>query len=277
MQKLLFIVCSFWLSSTFAQGVSDTEIKLGVSNAQSGPAAALGSGVLEGAKVYLDSLNANGGVNGRKVNLVVYDDAYEPKKTIENTAKLIEQDKVLALVGYVGTPTSKAILPLIGKNKVPYIAPLTGAEFLRNPVNPNVFNIRASYFDETEALVNGMVADLGAKKIGIFVQDDGYGDAGKSGVVRALRKKGLKLAGEGRYTRNTLDVDAGLDVLMKAKPDAIILVGAYKPCAAFIKKAKAKGFAPHFANISFVGTKNLIEELGGAGEGSFISQAIPSP
>ena len=222
-------------------------------------------------------INEKGGVHGRKIKLVSYDDGYEPKKTIENTKKLISEDKVFLLFGYVGTPTSKAVVPLVSRNKVPYVGPYTGAEFLRAPLNKNIFNVRGSYFNETERIVNSLVDDMGIKDIGIFVQDDGYGNAGKAGVVRALRKKGLSLKGEGRYKRNTVDIDEGLNKLLAAKPKAVILVGAYKPCAAFIKKAKEKNLNAVFSNISFVGTKNLIGEMGAAGEGTYISQVMPSP
>ena len=258
-------------------GVSPTEIKIGMSNALTGPAGALGTGVKEGAMVYIDMINEKGGVHGRKIKLVSYDDGYEPKKTIENTKKLISEDKVFLLFGYVGTPTSKAVVPLVSRNKVPYVGPYTGAEFLRAPLNKNIFNVRGSYFNETERIVNSLVDDMGIKDIGIFVQDDGYGNAGKAGVVRALRKKGLSLKGEGRYKRNTVDIDEGLNKLLAAKPKAVILVGAYKPCAAFIKKAKEKNLNAVFSNISFVGTKNLIGEMGAAGEGTYISQVMPSP
>ena len=193
------------------------------------------------------------------------------------TQKLINQDKVFALFGYVGTPTSSAAIPSASKSGVPYITPLTGAEFLRNPVNPLIFNVRASYFDETEGMVEHLTSDLGIKKIGVFIQDDGYGNAGMAGVNRALNKRGLTLAGEGKYTRNTTDVDAGLAALKAANPEAVIMVGTYKACAAFIKKARESGFNPRFLNLSFVGTGDFISEAGSAAEGVYITQVMPSP
>jgi branched-chain amino acid transport system substrate-binding protein len=258
-------------------GVSKSEIVIGMSNALSGPASGLGTGLKAGATAYIDKVNAAGGVHGRKIKLISYDDGYEPERTAAMTRKLIEQDKVFALFGYVGTPTSSAAVPSATRNGVPYIAPFTGAEFLRNPVNPIVFNVRASYFDETEGMVKHLTADLGIKKVGIFIQDDAYGNAGKAGVNRALNKRGLKLAGEGKYTRNTTDVDAGLAALKAANPDAVVMVGAYKACAAFVKKARASGFNPKFLNLSFVGTSNFINEAGSDGEGVYITQVMPSP
>lgn len=259
------------------EGVTPNEIVIGMSNALSGPAAGLGTQLKAGATAYLDKINAAGGVNGRKIKLISYDDGYEPERTAANTRKLIEQDNVFALFGYVGTPTSAAAVPSAAKGGVPYIAPFTGAEALRNPVSPIIFNVRASYFDETEGMVEHLTSDLGIKKIGVFIQDDGYGNAGKAGVNRALNKRGLTLAGEGKYTRNTTDVDAGLAALKAAKPEAVIMVGAYKACAAFVKKARASGFNPKFLNLSFVGTSDFINEAGSAGEGVYITQVMPSP
>ena len=258
-------------------GVSDAEVSIGMSNALSGPSSALGSGMKAGAEAAIKKANAAGGVHGRKINLVSLDDTYEPAKAVQNTEKLIGQDKVFALFGYVGTPTSVAVMPAVGKANIPYVAPFTGAEALRTPVNKNVFNVRASYFDETEGLIEHFVNDLGVQKIGIFIQDDGYGAAGESGVLRALKKRNMSLAAKGVYKRNTTDIDAGFEVLKKAEPDAIILVGTYKACAAFIKKAKASGVKAKIANVSFVGTSALISELGADGEGVFISQVMPSP
>ncbi|HET6465111.1 MAG TPA: ABC transporter substrate-binding protein [Nitrospiria bacterium] len=248
-----------------------------MSNALSGPASALGTGMKIGATVYFDKINAGGGIHGRKIMLVTYDDGYEPDKAISNTRKLIEEDKVFALFGYVGTPTSSAVMPIFSKAGVPYIAPFTGAEILRNPVNKVLFNIRASYFDETEAMVEHLTKDLGIKKIGVFVQADAFGDAGRAGVVRALRKRDMSLVGDSKFPRNTVDVDEGLEALIKANPEAVIMVGTYKPCAAFIKKAKARGFNPKFLNVSFVGTDALIQELGKDGNGVIVTQVMPNP
>jgi len=264
-------------SAIAENGVTKNEIVIGMSNALSGPAAGLGTQLKAGAEAYINKINAEGGVNGRKIRLISYDDGYEPERTSAMTRKLIEEDKVFALFGFVGTPTSAAATPYATKMGVPYIAPFTGAEFLRNPVNPIVINVRSSYFDETEGMVEHLTKDLGVKKIGVFIQDDGYGNAGKAGVNRALNKRGLTLAGEGKYTRNTAEVDAGLKSLMAANPESVIMVGAYKACAAFVKKAKASGFSPKFLNLSFVGTSNFINEAGSDGEGVYITQVMPSP
>ncbi len=259
------------------QGVADKEILIGMSNALTGPASALGTGMKTGAQTYFNKINASGGVHGRKITLISYDDGYEPKNTVENTNKLITSDKVFALFGYVGTPTASAIVPIINKEKIPFFGPFTGAEFLRNPVNKYIYNVRASYFDEAEDQIKYLTASKGVKKIGIFIQNDAYGLAVKGGVLKALGKRGMILSGEGHYERNTVNIDAGLAALRKDNPDAVIMVGTYKAMAAFIKKAKADGFNPVFLNVSFVGTAALVKELGGAGDGVIITQVMPSP
>jgi ABC-type branched-subunit amino acid transport system substrate-binding protein len=265
-------------TSAAETGVSDTEVRIGMVNAQTGSASALGTGLSAGASAFFSHLNAAGGVNGRKILLVSKDDGYQPEKCVSATKELVDSGNVFSLFGYVGTPTATAVMPVLAANPdLAFFAPLTGAEFLRNPVKKNVFNVRASYFDETETLVDHLTTDLGIKEIGIFIQSDAFGSAGEAGVLKALRKRGLNLSGKGTYTRNTVDVAAGLDALKQAQPKAVIMVGAYKACAAFIKAAKAAGFTPVFCNISFVGTSALVKELGGDAEGVVISQVMPSP
>jgi len=259
------------------QGVTQHEIVIGMSNALSGPAAALGTGVKAGAHAYFKKINDAGGVQGRKIKIISYDDGYEPKRTVENTNRLINEDRVFALFGYVGTPTSTAVLPVINKEKMLYWGPFTGAEFLRSPVSRSIFNVRGSYFDEAERQVQYLTESLGKKKIGMFIQNDAYGLAVKGGVVKALKKRGLDIAGEGTYERNTENVDAGLTAVKAFKPDAVIMVGTYKAMAAFIKKAKAQGFNPLFLNVSFVGTAALVKELAGEGDGVIITEVMPSP
>lgn len=260
-----------------ADGVSATEVSIGMANALSGPAAGLGTNMRDGSLVYFNKINAAGGVNGRKIKLISVDDGYEPEKSAAATQQLIEKDQVFALFGYVGTPTSKAAVPFASKAEVPYIAPFTGAEVLRNPVNKVVFNVRASYFDETEAMVEHLTKDLGIKKVAVFIQEDAYGDAGKAGVNRALNKRSMTLSGEAKYKRNTVEVDGAVAALKAANPEAIVMVGTYHACSAFVKKAKAAGLNAKFLNVSFVGTSDFIKEAGADGEGVYITQVMPSP
>lgn len=279
-QKYIFAAIAsavvFSTSATHAEvGVTDTEISIGSSLVLSGPTEGLGKGMRIGYETYLNKVNAKG-IHGRKIKLVVKDDQYEPQVAGNNTKDLIEKDKVFALFSYVGTPTTNAAQTVLKGTGVSLLGMFTGAEAFRTPVNPQLFHVRASYFAETEKLVDYYVGK-GKKKIGIFMQSDAYGAAGKDGIANALKKHGLDFAGQGSYARNTVDIDDGLKRLMEAKPDVVIAIGAYKACAAFIKAAHAKGFKPEFANISFVGTANLVKEMGEAGEGSMISQVLPNP
>lgn len=258
-------------------GVTDKEIRIGMANALSGPASGLGVNLKAGVDAFLAKVNAAGGVHGRKVVLVSKDDGYEPERTAAATKALIEQDKVFALFGYVGTPTSAAAVPLASRAGLPYLFPFTGAEFLRNPVNKWVFNVRASYFDETETMVERLTKDAGAKKIALFIQDDAFGEAGKAGVNRALHKRNMKVAEEARYKRNTLDVDEGLAKIKAAAPDAVVFVGTYASLAAVVKKAKAQGIKAKFMTVSFIGTADFIREAGADGDGVYITQVMPSP
>lgn len=281
LRKILFIaLCAAAAvpASVLAEnGVSATEIRIGMANALSGPAAGLGQGVKAGAEAYLAKINAHGGVHGRKIVLVSRDDGYEPARTAAATEALITQDKVFALFGYVGTPTSSAAVPIASKAHVPYLFPFTGAEFLRNPVNKWVFNIRASYFDETDAMVAHLIKDLGVKKIAMFMQDDAFGEAVKGGVARALFKRNMAIYAETRFKRNTLDVDAGIEAMKQARPQAIVFAGTYAQLAAIVKKAKAAGLKAHFLTVSFIGTENFISAAGSDGDGVYITQVMPSP
>lgn len=259
------------------EGVTEQEILIGQSAALTGPAAGLGTGMNLGLKACIAGVNAKGGVHGRSLRLVTADDGYDPDRCIDATVKLLEEDKVFCLAGYVGTPTGKAAMPVIAEKKVPLVGLFTGAMIFRNPVNPWLFNIRASYDDETELLVARLTGDLGAKKIAVFYQNDSFGQAGLSGTEKALARRQMQVAAKGTYERNTVAVKAGLAQIMAGEPDAVISVGTYKPIAAFIKEARAAGLNASMATISFVGTENLIEEMGRDAEGVIISQVVPSP
>ena len=259
-----------------AQGVTDSQVLLGQSVALSGPAEQLGKDMQLGASLYFNAVNAHGGVNGRKIVLKTLDDGYDPPRAAANTRKLIGEDKVFALFGYVGTPTSAAALPIFTEAKVPFVGAFTGAEVLRNPVNRYIFNVRASYFDETEAIVQHLTA-MSIDKIAIFYQNDAYGQAGLAGVERALKKRNLQLTAKGTVERNTVDVKQAVATMLKAEPQAIVMISAYTSCAAFIKEMKKANANPTFWNVSFVGSKALAKELGTEGRGVQISQVMPFP
>ncbi|NKE70801.1 ABC transporter substrate-binding protein [Candidatus Manganitrophus noduliformans] len=274
-----WVVLVLLLSATFSsaeEGITEKEILIGMSNGQTGPTSENGNMMREGAEVYFDKVNAAGGVQGRKIKLIVYDDGYRPALTIANTRKLIEEEKVFALFGYIGSPNSAAVVPIVTRARVPYLFPLTGAEIIRNPVNKYIFNIRASYADEIEVLVERLTRDLKVTRIGVFAQDDAMGEAGRAGLIRALRKRNMALVGDGKYQRNTLDVGEALETLIKADPEAVILACTYEPCAAFLKKARARRFNPKLLHIS-AGTLPLIHEAGEAADGLIVTQIVPNP
>ena len=258
-----------------ARAQSEGRIVLGQSAAFSGPAAQLGIQFNQGAKLFFDQLNAAGGVGECTVEIRTLDDGYEPDRCAENTRKLIADD-VFALFGYVGTPTSLAAVPLFNQAKVPFFAPFTGAESLRQPFNRLAFHVRASYYDETALIVRQLV-NLGIKKIAVFHQNDAYGKAGLDGVNKALAEHKLPLAGAATVERNSVDVAAAVEKLVAAKPDAVVQIAAYGASAAFVRAARKAGFGGTFYNVSFVGTQALADEQGKDGAGVVVSQVVPSP
>jgi branched-chain amino acid transport system substrate-binding protein len=275
-RALLTLLALLGCGGAAAQGVTDTQVLLGQSVALTGPAQQLGLDMQFGAKLYFDYVNSRGGVNGRRIVLKTLDDGYESARAVENTKKLINDDRVFALFGYVGTPTSAASMPIFTEAKVPFVGPFTGAESLRNPINRYIFNVRASYYDETEAIVQHLTA-MSVDKIAIFYQNDAYGQAGLAGVERAMKKRKLDLVAKATVERNTVDVKAAIDTISKLQPQAIIMISAYKSCAAFIKEMKKINLNPTFWNVSFVGSKALAKELDKEGRGVQISQVVPFP
>jgi ABC-type branched-subunit amino acid transport system substrate-binding protein len=240
-----------------------------------GPSAQLGIQFHQGAKLYFEQLNAQGGVHRRSIELMKLDDGYEPDRCADNTRKLIAEDPV-SLFGYIGTPTSVAALPLATAAKVPFVAPFTGAMALRQPLNRYAFHLRASYNDETELIVKQLTL-LGLQKIAVFYQNDAYGKAGLDGVNLAMSSRNMKTIATAPVERNSLAVDAAVKTLVAAQPDAIVQIGAYKACAAFIRQARKAGFGGTFFNVSFVGTQALADELGKDAAGIAVSQVMPSP
>ena len=274
MYRSFYLAAALLLSQTapiFAQ-----EIVLGQSVALTGPAQELGKEMVLGAKTYFDLVNAAGGIRGKKIVLRTLDDGYEPPRAEANTQKFVDDGDVLALFGYVGTPTSAASIPVASKAKIPFFGAFTGAELLRTPMNRYVFNVRASYFDETEAIVRQMTQG-GVTRIAVFHQNDSYGQAGLAGVERALTKRKLEVVAKATVERNSTDVAAAVATMLAAKPEVIVMISAYSSCAEFIKQVKAKDLPTRFVNVSFVGTKPLAKALGANADGVMISQVMPPP
>ncbi|MFZ6744299.1 ABC transporter substrate-binding protein [Undibacterium sp. JH2W] len=257
-------------------GVTDRKILLGQSAAFTGPAAELGLQLNSGAKIYFDQVNAAGGVHGRKIEIIKKDDKYEADLAAANTKALIENDGVFALFGYVGTATSNAALPIFTQAKVPFFAPYTGAQSLREPFNKQIFNIRASYNDETEYLVDRL-ANLGTKNIAVFYQNDAYGKAGLAGVELAMKKRNLRISETATVERNSKDVSAAVAKLLPKRPDAIIQISAYASSSALVREMHKASYTGMFYNVSFVGSQALADTLDKDGVGVVISQVTPFP
>jgi branched-chain amino acid transport system substrate-binding protein len=257
-------------------GVTADKIVLGQAAVFSGPAAQLGIQMRNGIQSYFASVNERGGVNGRKLELVSEDDRYEAASAPAASKKLIEEHKVFALLGYVGTPTGVQHLPVTTGAKVPLVGMFTGAEALRVPMNRYVFHVRASYYDETEKIVE-QVLSTGGRKLAVFYQDDAYGQAGLKGVEIAMGKRNLKIAALGTVERNTVKVENAVKTINAAQPDAVVMISAYTSCAEFIRQMKKAGSAATFYNVSFVGSNALAAALGKEGSGVAISQVVPFP
>ncbi len=252
-------------------------ILLGTSLPLTGINKELGKEVIEGANTYFSHVNAKGGINGKYINLIFYDDKYEPQNTLININTLINKDKVFSLFSFVGTPTTKKVLPIIIDKNIPFVAAYTGASFLRDTNFDNIVNFRNSYAQEIEGIINFLYKTKQITKFAIFYQNDDYGEEGYISTIEALKKRDLTLISEGTYKRNTLSIRHALHEIKSTKPEAIIIIGAYKPSARFIKKARECCFRDViFAPISFVNANALINELNGDGENILFSQTVPS-
>ena len=259
------------------QGVTDGQVLFGQSAALTGPAWQLGTNMALGINAAFEEANRNGGVHGRTLRLESIDDGYEPEAAIARTIHLINEVEVFALIGAVGTPTSRSAVPVAAEAGVPYVAPFTGAAFLRESTWKNVVNLRASYNQETEEMVARLTEDLGIKRIAVLYQDDSFGRAGLVGATRALSRREMEPVSVGFYPRNTLAVKTALLDLRRGDPEAVIMVGAYRPVATLIEWARKTGLDPVFINISFVGSNALADFLGPAGENVLVTQVVPFP
>jgi ABC-type branched-subunit amino acid transport system substrate-binding protein len=281
MKKIILLITiigiSIFCSVLFAEvGVTDDQILVGSSLALGGPSSFLGTETLRGLMACINSVNEKGGVNGRKIKVIAYDDGYEPLPCVKNTKKLIENDKVFCLTCYVGTPTSVKAQPIWTNAKVPVVGFFTGAEALRTPFNRYNIHIRASYYDEAAKAVDIFVKDLGLKKIAIFYQYDSFGEAVKKGTEIALQKYGLTPVAYGSFERNTLAIEGGLAKIKDSRPEAIVMVGTYSPLAKFVKEAKRAGLTKTiFYTVSFVGPEAFAKELGTESENVIITTVVP--
>ena len=283
---LAVLVTSTMLVAAFTQeligeeqaspGVFDDRVVFGQSAAFTGPAQALGQAIRLGIEAAFSEQNASGGVHGRMLELISMDDRYEPSFAYANTRTLIAKEKVFGLIGEVGTPTSRSAAPLADSEAVPFLAPFTGAGFLRNPELKTVVNLRASYAQETEHMVERLTADLGVTRVAVLYQNDSYGQSGLNGVIDALDRRGLKPIATWYYERNTSAVKAAVFHISEANPEAVIMIGAYQPVAKAISLLRLD-IDPIFLAVSFVGSNALVRELGEEATGVFITQVVPLP
>lgn len=254
-------------AASLSTGVTDSEITLGISAAFSGPSRGLGIELFRGATAYFNEVNAKGGVNGRRVVFKIYDDGYQPNPCVKNTMTLMLEDQVFLLFGYVGTPTVTRVLPLLKKfqdRSMFLFFPFTGAQPQREPPYGDfAFNLRASYAQETGGLVDNFIK-VGRRRIGVFYQADAYGRSGWAGVRAACRRHGEAIVGEATYKRGskfTSVMRRPVEILKAANPQAVICIGAYAACAAFARDAVDMGLRVPIANLSFVGSENMLKLL----------------
>ncbi|HYO27437.1 MAG TPA: ABC transporter substrate-binding protein [Azonexus sp.] len=282
--KQLLAVAAIAVSSlTLAEpGITENSITLGMTSPFSGPNGAYGNEMRQVIQAYFDQVNKSGGVNGRKINLVALDDGYETDRAVANTRILISEKNAFALLAsYGSSPTTEAMNKVFGPSRVPLVGTISGAGSLREPISQNpgsryMFNVRASYADETEAIVSQLVS-LGLKNVAVFYQNDGFGKSGLDGVTSALKKHNLAPTVAATVERNSIDVAAAVEAIAKTKPQAVVMVTLYKPTAAFVKAMKKANQNPMFMTLSPVGTEQLIAELGPDARGIGISQVMPYP
>lgn len=267
-----------WLGAKAANSKSSGVLLIGQSAAFSGPAASLGIEMRQGIESAFAQVNASGGIGGRRLQLVSLDDGYEPDRAVANTSTLLDSTQCFALLGYVGTPTTVACLPAINADKVPLVGPFTGAKSLRDPLNSYVFNIRASYDDESMPLIKQLtVASGSAEHIGIVYQDDGYGLAVKASIEAAMAKLGMKPLAVATVKRNSPDVGAAAAAMVKAGVTAVVIGSTYTSSALLMKQIRNLGMHPQFASVSFIGTSGLIDNFADQADGIAIAQVMPYP
>ncbi len=264
-------------SGSQTAGVSESEILIGSSCPLSGHASSLGTQAIHGVQTYLNQVNDQGGVNGRHIRLIAYDDAYDPALCISNTQKLITEDRVFALTSYVGTPTAAKVVPMVQEAGIPLVGILSGARVLREPFQRYIINIRASYYEETGHLIDHFVQDLGITRVAVFYQYDEFGFDGLTGTEIALQNHGLKPVAKASYIRGTMDVEESIDLICGSDAEAVVMIGTYGPCAKFVTLAKQRKSAMIFHAVSFVGTEELAKILGPEAEGIIITQVVPPP
>lgn len=281
MFKIILFILMFFTTIYYTlkdEAYRDKEIVFSSSLPKTGIMKQWGKSVENGILAYFSYINENKLLGEKHLKYLSYDDKYEPALTLENIEKLISHHNTFGFLGFVGTPTVKNILPIIEETKIPFIAPFTGAEFLRQKHLNNIINIRSSYKDEIEKVVDYLYHKKHLDKFAVFYQNDDYGEEGYISLIKALNKRNLSLIAEGTYKRNTLSLSHAFDEIKEVKPEVIVLVGAYKANALFIQKAKQH---PNFKEtifcvISFGDANAVVQELQGETNNIIFSQVVPS-
>ena len=259
-------------------GVTDKEIVVGQVLDLSGPLGELAPDIVNGATVAFGRINEKGGVNGRKIRLVTLDDGYVPANTVKAVTQMIEKEQVFALMNMTGTSNTAAALPLLEKEKppVPLIAPFTGAALVRTPPINHVFNVRASYADEAEKIVQHL-ATLGVQRIAVLWSNNGFGKDGLAGVQKAMEKRGLKIHSSAPIEQNASDTEQAVAALSASQPEVIIMITAGAPTVSFIKSYSKVRKGMQFYTLSVMGTQATLRALGPAGVGVVITSVVPFP
>lgn len=272
-QAVMLAVMAFTLLTAHAQSGA---IRLGQSLPLSGPLAELGAEYRDGMLAYFNTVNAKGGIHGKRVELLTLDDGYVVERSVENAKKLLDQEDVLAFLGMFGSANYGALLPLINERSIPSLAPYTGSDELRAQKSPTTFWLRASYGDETEKIIDQLTT-LGINKIAVFYQDDAFGKSGLAGVEKALAKRNLKMVAVGAFDKTRNDVRDAVKVIGAADPQGVVMISTYKPTAAFVREMRQAGKQSQFFALSVVGYKALQAEMGQSAAGIAIAQVVPYP
>jgi branched-chain amino acid transport system substrate-binding protein len=271
-----------WLVSALAWVAAPAQagdIVVGQVAPLSGVLASTGQQMVLGGRVYFDWVNDHGGIHGARIRTLVADDGYDVARTTEATRVLLARPDVVALFGFAGTANVARLLDehVLADAGIALVAPYTGGEALRNPFNPWIFHLRASYAREAEHMVQ-QLDTLGIRRIALLYQDDGFGQSGKAGVEAALARRGQSLAATAPYERNTGDVAAAVRSIIAAHAQAVIMVAVNKPAAAFIKAYREGGGGGQLFNISVVDPAELVRLAGlDNARGLGISQVVPFP
>ncbi|CAM4066488.1 ABC transporter substrate-binding protein [Pseudoalteromonas byunsanensis] len=276
-KRYIKIIFALLLLSVSAVSMSEqSSIKLGMSIALTGPAQGIGKQLHDGALLHFDAINSEGGIAGKEIELIVMDDGYEPNRTVHNTRQFIYTHNVDALFGFMGTPTTAAIRPLLTHSKTPLLMPFTGADFLHQVANYHVFNLRASYRDEANEHIKFLTFEKNHQNIALLIQADEFGITVEKSLTQALARQGLKPSIISRFKRNTTDVERAHEQIKETNATAVIMIGTYEPLATFIKLANDAKLNLEFTSVSFVSSKELFARVE-PGQAIMVTEVVPNP